>query len=122
MAVTLDEAIDQLNLEGSEDLIELQLYVDAANEWIAAKVSDTSVHPSLVKLATLFLIDHLWGSQRGPAGIPGAGDEIVTVSGVGFAIPNRVLELIDLDLSKTSPTYSFPDAAAWPDSVERPSA
>lgn len=119
MAVTLPEALDQLNIDDSSDeLYEIQLFVNAANEWIATKTSSTPRAPSAVKLATLFLIDHLWRSQRGPSGTPLDGDEIVTVSGVGYAIPNRVLELLGVDLNRPTPRSSFPDAAAWPDAVE----
>lgn len=123
MAVTLPEALDQLNIDSdSDDLYEVQLYVDAANEWIATKVSDTS--PTPVKLAALFLIDHLWQSQRGLAATPISGDEIVTVTGTGYAIPNRVRELLEpyLSTSGGTPVYSFPDAVAWPDTVEWPAS
>lgn len=119
MTVTAAEAQAQLNLDGAVTA-ELQLFVDAANAWIATKVSDTS--PAPVRLATLFLVEHLWESQRGPAAIPSAADELVTVTGVGYAIPNRVKELLDPYLGSTSPTYAFPDAAAWPDAVEWPTS
>lgn len=121
MTVTLSEAVEQLNISVPADTDELQLYIDAANEWMGTKVTTTqdADYPHLAKLATLLLIDHLWGSQRGPAATPLAGDELVTISGVGFAIPNRVLELIDaIPGRKASPSYSFPDAVSWPDSVE----
>lgn len=120
MTVTSDEAREHLNLTETEDELELDLYVNAANEWVATKVSDSDVDAYAVKLATLFLIQHLWNSsQRGPTTIAVDG-ELVTVTGVGYAIPNRVAELLQPYLARTSPTYSFPDAVAWPDSVEYP--
>lgn len=123
MAVTVAEASAELNIAvpTGAALTELTIYVNAANEWMGTKVTATqeASYPNLVKLATLFLIDHLWGSQRGPAATPLADDELVMVRGIGFAIPNRVLELIDaIPGRKATPTYSFPDAVAWPDSVE----
>ena len=39
---------------------------------------------------------------------------------LGYAIPNRVLELIDPYRVKARPAGSFPDAVAWPDAVEWP--
>lgn len=118
MSITLDEALDVLNIPGStEDVAEISLYMDAANEWIATRITDTSPNP--VKLATLFLLDHLWQSQRGPASTP-LSDEMVTVGSIGYAIPNRVLELIEPYRTKAAPTYSFPDAVAFPDPVEWP--
>lgn len=117
MTVTIDEAIDHLNITESEDQVEVELYVNAANEWVATKVADPSAYA--VKLATLFLIQHLWNSsQRGPTAVA-IDDEIVTVTGVGYAIPNRVRELLQPYLVQAAPAYSFPDAAYWPDAAER---
>lgn len=118
MAVILAEAIEQLNMEDdSPDLGELVLYVDAANEWVATKVTGTSA-PSAVKLATLILVAHLWETQRGPASSPLAGDDQIVVAGWGYAIPNRVKELIAPDVGRATATGSFPDARAWPDAAE----
>ena len=48
------------------------------------------------------------------------GDEIVTVASRGFAVPNRVLELLQDSGTNASATgvSSFPSAASWPDPVE----
>lgn len=123
MAVTIDEVLEQLNMEDAppDQLGEVSLYMDAANEWISDHVADTFATRATVKLATLFLVEHLWdSSQRGPASAPIAGEDLVTVSGVGYAIPNRVKELLDAYLTTTAPTYSFPDAVAFPDPAEWP--
>lgn len=119
MTITLDEALEQLNVTSSDDEDEISLYVDAANEWIATRVTDTS--PTPIKLAALFLVDHWWESQRGPVGTP-LSDDTVTYNGRGFAIPNRVMELLGPYISGTSgsPVGSFPDAVAYPDPVEWP--
>ena len=120
MSITVTEAEDQLNITDSDSDDELTLYVAAANEWIATRVADTS--PTPVKLAALFLVDHWWTSQRGPVGTP-ISDETVFVDGRGFAIPNRVLELLGPYITaRATPTYSFPDAVAFPDPVEWPVA
>jgi len=123
VTITFDEALSQLNMESPEDPAELELYVDAANEWVATRVSDTS--PAPVRLATLMLLDHLWETQRGPASNP-VDDELGTPGTFGFAVPNRVLELLAPYMSAgtgTKPaasTFSFPDAVGHPDPVEWP--
>lgn len=123
MSITIDQALSQLNMESVDDAPELELYVDAANEWVATRVSDTS--PAPVRLATLMLLDHLWETQRGPASNP-VDEELGTPSTFGFAVPNRVLELLAPYMSSgtgTKPaasTFSFPDAVAHPDPVEWP--
>lgn len=110
--------MDHLNLlDDSDDLDELIVYVAAGNEWIATRVADTT--PAPVRLATLELIRHLWDSQRGPQSTPLSGDDIVTASGVGYAVPNRVLELLGPYRRKAKPTFSFPDAQPWPDQAGR---
>jgi hypothetical protein len=55
----------------------------------------TSVPPAFASFARI-VIDHLWGTQRGPSQRPSmGGDETVTPPGWGFAIPNRALELLN---------------------------
>lgn len=116
--ITVADAFRQLNLDYSvDDQVEVQVYIDAVNSWISTVVSDTS--PAHVKLAALFLIDHLWQSQRGPTGTP-LSDESIDVAGVGYAIPNRVLELLGPTLAAATPRGSFPSATGWPDPVEWP--
>jgi hypothetical protein len=116
MSITLDDATDHLNLDDdSADLYELSLYVDAANEWIATRVTDMS--PAPVTLAALFLVGHWWESQRGTTNTP-LSDEDTVIAGIGYAIPNRVLELIDPWRTRSAPRGSFPDAVSYPDPVE----
>lgn len=126
MSITIEEALDQLNVTmSSPDVAEITLYMDAANEWVATRVSDTS--PAPVKVATLILLDHLWETQRGPSSNP-VDDETGTPYTFGFAIPNRVLELLapymnaGTGAKPASASYSFPDAVAYPDPVEWPVA
>lgn len=55
--------------------------------------------PPTVKLAALILLQHLWRTQRAPrGGLAGGGDDFsVTepVPGFGYAVPHRVLQLLD---------------------------
>lgn len=122
MSITFNEAVAQLNYQhGPTDPTELNLYIDAANEWVAMRVADTS--PAPVKLATLLLLDHLWNTQRGGAFTP-VDEETGTPYTFGFAVPNRVLELLAPYMARgaganpASASHAFPDAAGWPDPVE----
>jgi hypothetical protein len=51
--------------------------------------------PAAVRLATLIVAAHLWETQRGAAPLPlaGGGGELPN-PGLGFALPNRALELL----------------------------
>lgn len=50
-----------------------------------------------VKLAGLILAAHLWQVQNGGGGLPFPGDSEVPFFGQGFAVPNRVKELLAAD-------------------------
>lgn len=41
------------------------------------------------------VIQHLWSSQRGPAVLPMGAEQMTTVPGFGFAIPNMAAELLN---------------------------
>lgn len=118
MSVTVEEAAAHLNLtEDDPDLVELELYVEAANTWVAGKVTDTD--DPTTKLATLVLIQHWWrATQLGPATSP-VDEEMALIGAASYAIPNIVKTLLGLDISSAgAPTGDFPDAVAWPDPVE----
>lgn len=53
--------------------------------------------PYRVKLAGLILGAHLWQTQNGGGGLPFPGDSEVPQFGQGFAVPNRVKELLAPD-------------------------
>jgi hypothetical protein len=52
--------------------------------------------PAEFNLATRIIVQHLWQTQRGNKGWPKPGgmDDSLGPSGLGFAIPNRALELL----------------------------
>jgi hypothetical protein len=55
----------------------------------------TSV-PAAFNQAARIILAHLWEPQRGPASLPGmGGGDMVTLPGMGFAIPNMAAELLD---------------------------
>lgn len=55
--------------------------------------------PPTIKLAALILLQHLWRTQYGASRVPvgGADDWSVTdpIPGFGYAVPNRVLQLLE---------------------------
>lgn len=54
----------------------------------------TAVPAAFAEFAAI-VIDHLWQPQRGPAAMPMGGVDTVTPPWLGFAIPNRALELLN---------------------------
>jgi hypothetical protein len=51
--------------------------------------------PAAIRLAVLVIAAHLWETQRGAAPVgPLSGDDTFPTPGLGFAIPNRALELL----------------------------
>lgn len=69
--------------------------------WRAVYEAGRGEVPATINLAARILLQHLWrtqyGASRGLAGIGGGEDYLVTepVSGWGYAIPNRVLQLLE---------------------------
>ncbi len=60
----------------------------------------TSV-PAAFNTAGRIILQHLWASQHGPAARPqmGALQEMVTIPGFGFAIPNQAAQLLEGSLN-----------------------
>lgn len=54
----------------------------------------TSV-PAAFGSASAIILQHLWQTQRGPALLPMGGEEMVSLPGFGFAIPDQAAELLD---------------------------
>jgi uncharacterized phiE125 gp8 family phage protein len=51
--------------------------------------------PAAIRLAVLVIAEHLWETQRGAAPVgPLSGDDTFATPGLGYAIPNRALELL----------------------------
>lgn len=69
--------------------------------WTATYTAGRGTVPATIKLAALILLQHLWrtqyGASRGLGSIGGGDDFSVTesVPGWGYAIPNRVLQLLE---------------------------
>ncbi|MFE2132238.1 hypothetical protein ACFW9X_03165 [Streptomyces sp. NPDC059466] len=73
----------------------------AGGPWTVVYTAGRVTVPPTIKLAALILLQHLWrtqyGASRGLSSIGGGDDYNVTepVAGWGYAIPNRVLELLE---------------------------
>jgi hypothetical protein len=57
-------------------------------------VAGHSVIPANRLLAGRIILKHLWQTNRGTKGAPRSGDDTAMVPGIGYAIPNRALELL----------------------------
>ncbi|MFE7804016.1 hypothetical protein ACFU51_04980 [Streptomyces sp. NPDC057430] len=71
----------------------------AGGPWVAVYVAGRgSVHPT-INLAARILLQHLWRTKWGAArGNPGGGEDFDVnepVPGFGYAVPNRVLQLLE---------------------------
>jgi len=57
--------------------------------------------PAAFNVAARIILQNLWETQHGPSARPsmGSGDEMVTLPGWGFAIPNQAAELLDGSLN-----------------------
>lgn len=70
----------------------------SAGPWTATYTAGRAVIPPTIRLAALLLLQHLWRTKNGAArGGGGADDYSVTepIPGFGYAVPNRVLELLE---------------------------
>jgi hypothetical protein len=67
--------------------------------WTVVYEAGRGAVPATVKLAAAILLQHLWRTQYGAArGAVGGGDDYAVtepVVGFGYAVPNRVLELLE---------------------------
>ena len=55
--------------------------------------------PAAFNSAARIILKHLWQSQRGAALLPAIPEELTTVPGFGFAIPDQAAELLDGSLN-----------------------
>jgi len=53
--------------------------------------------PAAFNTAARIILQHLWQTQHGPSARPGmgAGEDMVTMPGFGFAVPNQAAELLN---------------------------
>lgn len=91
--------VDRLHVDGPSGVVERR---DAGRftggPWTAVYTAGRTTVPPTINLAARILLQHLWRTQNGSArGISSADDFSVTepVPGFGYAVPNRVLQLLE---------------------------
>ncbi|MFD0146210.1 MULTISPECIES: head-tail connector protein [unclassified Streptomyces] len=102
-------AVDTVHLDGAKGIVRR---LDGGNFrgglWTVTYTAGRGGIPETIKLAALILLQHLWRTQYGAArgGSGGADDFDVNepIVGWGYAIPNRVLQLLE--------PYKVPPAVA----------
>lgn len=65
--------------------------------WTAVYTAGQRLVDSNWQLAALIEVEHLWRTQRGASGLPLSPQDDAFIPGLGFAIPNRVADLLKLD-------------------------
>lgn len=92
-------AVEDLHLDGEEGIVRRRDGgTFAGGPWTAVYVAGRGQVPATIKLAALILLQHLWRTQYGAArGTSGADDFDVNepIAGWGYAIPNRVMHLLE---------------------------
>lgn len=91
--------VARLHVDGPSGVI---AYADrsqfSGGPWTAVYQAGRPEVPATIRLAALLLFQHLWRTRNGPArGGGGSDDYSVTepIPGFGYAVPNRVLELLE---------------------------
>jgi hypothetical protein len=99
-ASSVSYAADGLTVNGSAGVVgRLDGGCFPAGAYTVTYTAGRASVPPTVKLAALILLQHLWRTQYGATRVPvgGADDWSVTdpVPGFGYAVPNRVLQLLE---------------------------
>ncbi|MGW6418843.1 head-tail connector protein [Streptomyces sp. NPDC055055] len=99
-------AVDSVHLDATTGIVRrLNGGTFCGGLWTVTYTAGRGTVPGTIKLAALILLQHLWRTQYGAArGSVGGGDDFDVnepIAGWGYAIPNRVLQL--LEPYKTSP-------------------
>ncbi|MFJ3704860.1 MULTISPECIES: head-tail connector protein [unclassified Streptomyces] len=91
--------LDTLALDGPNGVVWRQGGTFARTRWTVTYTAGRgNTVPPTISLAARFLLQHLWRTQYGAArGQGGADDFSVSeqIPGFGYAVPNRVLELLE---------------------------
>ncbi|MBD0707391.1 MULTISPECIES: head-tail connector protein [unclassified Streptomyces] len=89
---------DSVHLDGATGIVRRRDGGLLRGLWTVTYTAGRGQVPDTIKLAALMLLQHLWRTQYGAArGTVGGGDDYDVhepIPGFGYAIPNRVLELL----------------------------
>jgi hypothetical protein len=100
MGVSVDYPAGTLALNGPAGIISRSdgSFFPAGSYTVTYTAGRAAIPPT-VRLAALILLQHLWRTQYGASRVPvgGADDWSVTdpIPGFGYAVPNRVLQLLE---------------------------
>ncbi|WP_371528378.1 phage gp6-like head-tail connector protein [Streptomyces sp. NBC_01283] len=93
--------LDALVLDGTPGIVRYRGGSFAGTLWLVTYTAGRGTVPPTINLAARILLQHLWrtqyGASRGLASVGGGDDWSVTepTPGWGYAIPNRVLQLLE---------------------------
>ncbi|MER5892281.1 head-tail connector protein [Streptomyces sp. NPDC001876] len=90
--------LDDMLLDAPKGIVWHKTGSFAGTLWTVKYTAGRSAIPATINLAARMLLAHLWRTQYGAArGGSGSDDYSVTepIPGFGYAIPNRVLELLE---------------------------
>lgn len=94
-AVTTPLTLSDYDLDPETGLLRTALGSPFCGTYTVTYTSGRDDLPAAIRLAVLVIAEHLWETQRGSAPVgPLAGDDMFPTPGLGFAIPNRALELL----------------------------
>ncbi|WP_329114446.1 hypothetical protein [Streptomyces sp. NBC_01353] len=93
-------AADEVALDGDAGVLRrLDGARFAGGPWVAVYVAGRDDIPPTINLAARLLLQHLWRTRYGAArGNPGGGEDFDVnepIPGFGYAVPNRVLQLLE---------------------------
>ncbi|MFD5033646.1 hypothetical protein ACFWM0_25045 [Streptomyces sp. NPDC058405] len=92
-------AVDAMHLDGDAGVLRrLDGGVFYGGPWTAVYTAGRGAVPPTINLAARILLQHLWRTQYGAARGGGGADDFSVnepVAGWGYAVPNRVLQLLE---------------------------
>lgn len=93
-------AVGEVALDGDAGVLRrLDGCTFAGGPWVAVYVAGRGSVPATINLAAKFLLQHWWRTRYGAArGNPGGGEDFDVnepVPGFGYAVPNRVLQMLE---------------------------
>jgi hypothetical protein len=94
-AVTTPLTLSDYELDADTGLLRLASGGRFYGTYTVTYTSGRDDLPAAIRLAVLVIAEHLWETQRGAAPVgPLSADDTFATPGLGYAIPNRALELL----------------------------
>lgn len=91
--------VDNLDVDEATGLVAAKTGASLAGDIDFVYTAGLRIVPDDYQLATSIIVQHLWETQRGRGGaVPGGSQEPEYMTGRGFALPRRALELLDTTL------------------------